>query len=502
MRQWGKVIKNRHECPYTKEPAMISSTATIAIALTFGAFMMTTSAVRRKAPGLDIFLVADRNVSAWEGAFSVASTWIWAPALFIAAQKAYQQGAAGLFWFTAPNVGCLILFAFVAPRIRNLFPKGYTFPQYISMRFDKKTHLLYLFNFFSLQVCSLAVQLIAGGALLSGFGGIPYPVAVLMLALIFTSYSLIDGLKTSIRTDLFQMVIIFGGILLLVPCAILRSGGLHTLSSGLSGVTGQFGNIFDPGVAYTFGITVTIGLFSGPFGDQQHWQRVFGFREGAVKKGYLMGAALFAIVPLSLGLLGFIGGAMPEAAPMVRAGVYNAQMVGMEVVHQLLPGWGGMVFLVMVICGLASTGDSALCAGGSLVAVDVYHRYIRPGADEKKLLQISRGAILAISILAVIIAFIPGITILALFLFYGTLRSSTFMPTLYLVFRKEVSSEGIFFGVLFAIAAGLPMYIAGETLSNVHLKVGANIFIIVVSFFVPFFMDKYGAKFLMKTKRI
>ena len=31
----------------------------------------------------DNYLVADRNVGFWQSGFSVAATWIWAPALFI-----------------------------------------------------------------------------------------------------------------------------------------------------------------------------------------------------------------------------------------------------------------------------------------------------------------------------------------------------------------------------------------------------------------------------------
>ena len=177
---------------------MISQILTFAIVATFGAGMLTASSVRRRTGSLERFLVADRSVGTLVGAMSVATTWIWAPALFLAAQKAFQQGIAGLMWFTVPNVGCLILFAFLASRIRKIFPKGYTLPEYIALRFDAKTHRIYLFSFLSLQVCSLGVQLIAGAALLNTMSGIPYVFGVVVLAVMFTSYSLIDGLRSSI----------------------------------------------------------------------------------------------------------------------------------------------------------------------------------------------------------------------------------------------------------------------------------------------------------------
>ncbi len=466
---------------------VLSQITALVILIGFGAamFMVSTTHRRFETLSLNRFLVADRSVGIWTGAMSVASTWIWAPALFIASQKAYQQGMPGLMWFTVPNVGSLILFAFLAPRIRALFPKGYTLPQYMATRFDSKTHIVYIFCFLALQICSMAVQLIAGGALLHAVGGIPYVPAALILALIFTSYSLIDGLQTSIKTDLIQMGIIILGMLILIPQAVNNGGGFSTICSGFAGFNGAFENLFDPHVAYSFGITVTIGLMSGPVGDQQHWQRAFAFRKDKVFHGYLLGAVIFAVVPLGMSLLGFLAAGNPDAAPAVHAGTLSAQQVGTEVIKTLLPPWGTAIFMMMILAGLASTGDSALCAGGSLVTVDIFRNYMNSDASDERLLWITRVAVVGTAAVAVGIALIPGVTILSLFLFYGTLRSATLMPTIIVLFSKTVSSWGIFWGILLAVAFGLPLYLLGQFSGNIHLKVGANIGILLISLALP-----------------
>lgn len=464
---------------------MMSPTAVLTMVGVFGAAMFVASAVYRRSRGLDLFLVADRAVGTFVGAMSVASTWIWAPALFIAAQKAFQEGLPGLMWFTVPNVACLVLFAFLATRIRRMFPSGYTLPEYVAARFDTRTHLIYLFCFLSLQVCSIAVQLIAGAAMLNAVGGVPYGVGVLALAAVFTSYSLIDGLESSIRTDLFQMIIVGGGIGVLVPMAVSAGGGVDTLVAGLGGFDGTYSSVFNAHVAYTFGITVTIGLMSGPVGDQMHWQRAFAFQQGKEFRGYLLGALIFAFVPITMGLLGFVAAGNHAAAPAVSAGTVAAQQVGPEVIRTLLPQWALVVFTVVILSGLASTGDSALCAGGSLLVVDIYRRYVNPRVSTKKALQFSRLAILGLAGVAILIALIPGITILKLFLFYGTLRSSTLMPTLVILFREKVAASGVFWGVALAVLFGLPVYLAGELLGIVHLKVAANIGIVAISLALP-----------------
>ena len=85
------------------------------------------------------FLVAERNVKWWLGATSIAASWIWAPALFISVQMAFQKGLPGIFWFTFPNIIALVLFIFLAPRIREKLPMGYTLPQWIKFRLDRKS---------------------------------------------------------------------------------------------------------------------------------------------------------------------------------------------------------------------------------------------------------------------------------------------------------------------------------------------------------------------------
>ena len=48
------------------------------------------------------FLVANREIGTFSGALSVAATWIWAPALFVSATKAYTSGIPGLFGLLFP----------------------------------------------------------------------------------------------------------------------------------------------------------------------------------------------------------------------------------------------------------------------------------------------------------------------------------------------------------------------------------------------------------------
>src|SRR5229473_5935509 len=158
----------------------------------------------------DGFLVASRNVGWLLGGFSIAASWIWAPALFVSVLMAYQKGLAGVFWFTAPNIVSLTIFALLAPRIRARLPEGYTLPEYVRYRLrSERVHRLYLFPYFFYQLMAVTVQLYAGGNLVSLLTGISLVNIMFVLSFIVLGYTMISGLKASIVTDFVQLGTIF-----------------------------------------------------------------------------------------------------------------------------------------------------------------------------------------------------------------------------------------------------------------------------------------------------
>ena len=232
------------------------------------------------------FLVAGRKVGWFIGGSSIAASWIWAPALFVSVQIAYEKGLAGIFWFTLPNIVALAIFAFLAPKIREKLPEGYTLPQYIKHKLQsERVHKIYLFPYFFYQLMAIVVQLFAGGSLVSLLTGIPLTTVMPILAAIALIYTLISGLEASIVTDFVQLAMIFVIGIIILPLTWSAAGGLSAISAGLGGIAG-IGNIFDPGVAFSFGIVTSIGLIAGAISDQQYWQRSFAIKKNQLVKCY------------------------------------------------------------------------------------------------------------------------------------------------------------------------------------------------------------------------
>lgn len=438
----------------------------------------------RRATSAESFHVADRRIGAPAAAMSIAATWIWAPSLFTSSEVAYTSGVPGFFWFLVPNVLCLLFFIPFAKRIRRQYPEGITLTGYMTEKYQSgKVKGIYSFQLGALAVLSTAVQLLAGGKTLSLLTGLPFWSMTFALALIAYSYSRFSGLKASVATDVVQLGIILLGGALLVSLGLQRAGGVDTVVKGLGSITGEFTSLTSASgieVLLSFGLPTAIGLISGPFGDQCFWQRAFSIRENRIGRSFFGAAILFALVPIFMGTIGFLAAGTGYQAS-------DPGMVNWEFVMSLLPSWVLVPFLFMIVSGLLSTVDSNLCAAASLTT----DWMTKEGSEN---IKVSRAVMLALLGVAILIANIPGLTVTHLFLFYGTLRASTLLPTVMTLLGKRLSANGVFAGVLVSLCVGLPVFAYGNIAGVAMAKTAGSLIAVLSSGVVALLASRKGAR--------
>lgn len=425
------------------------------------------------------FLLAHRKVGWVLGGFSIASSWIWAPALFVSVQVAYQQGLAGIFWFTLPNILALLIFAVFAPRIRARFPKGYTFTQYIRHRLESdRVHRVFLFPYLLYQVMAVVVQLFAGGSLLSLLTGIPLTTVMPILAIIVLIYTSISGFQASIITDFVQLGLIYIIGLIILPLAWNAAGGMSAISAGFHGVE-NIQSMFDPGVAFSFGIVTSIGLIAGSISDQSNWQRAFAVKEGQVIKAFIFGSVLFGLVPIGLSTLGFLG-ANPALSVVLPEGI-DASMIGVQTVATLLPFWAVSLFVLMLLAGLSSALDAGLSAASSLWVTDI----IKKPKNDAEAIRAARYSMVGITIVGLLISlaavYIPHFGLQQLWWVFNTIAACVMVPTVLSLYWNKLSEKGVFWGVLVSFVVGIPLFIYGNIINKPVWVVGATLFIVVIS---------------------
>ncbi len=429
------------------------------VLLAYAAFMVIlTMIVSDRSTSTNRFHVAGRNLGLVRGAMSIAATWVWAPALFTSAEQAYTNGLTGLLWFLVPNILCLLLFIPFAKRIRSQMPNGITLSGYMAERYNSgAVKKVYQFQLLAVAVLSTGVQLLAGAKILSLLTGWPFWAFTVLLAVIAFTYAQHSGIEASVLTDSMQMVLMLGSCALLVWMALSSDSGLTSLSNGLTGFDG--GQLSGWVIFLSFGLPTAIGLMSAPFGDQSFWQRAFSIKANSLGKAFCLGAALFLIVPLSMGALGLVAAGSGYVATDVG-------MVNLELVGHLFPQWATALILLMLLSGLLSTVDSNLCAVASLTT-DWQVTSKLKSADK---LRVSKVAMVILLIAGILISNIPSLTVTHLFLIYGTLRATTMLPTVLTLVGKRLSAKGMCGGIIASYVVGMPIFVAGTIQGNYWLK--------------------------------
>lgn len=453
---------------------------TLIVLLAYAAVMLGATVLMTKEEGnVERFCVGNRNIGWGVSALSIAATWIWAPALFTSTENAYTKGFAGLFWFLVPNVLCLILFIPFAKRIRQEMPEGITLSGYMYAKYGSASvRNIYLFQLGALSALSTGVQLLAGSKILSMLSGIPFVAMNVIMAVIAYSYSQFSGIRASILTDAIQMVFMLAASIGFVAFGVNNGGGMETLLTGLGGAAGDAGHLLSKRgweIFLGFGLPTTIGLLSGPFGDQCFWQRVFCVRKDRIGRAFLVGALLFGIVPLSMGILGFVGAGMGYA-------VQDAGVANFELISALFPAWAVIPFLFMIISGLLSTIDSNLCAVSSLTT-DIFREKTTGKSKLSMILLLAVG---------IAVANIPGLTVTHLFLMYGTLRASTLLPTVLTLRGVRLTPRGIVVGIVSAMAIGLPVFGYGNLKGIAICKTAGSLLTVILSGAVALAVSRRG----------
>ncbi|NJM14362.1 MAG: hypothetical protein HC896_02385 [Bacteroidales bacterium] len=187
----------------------------------------------------DLFL-GGKNLSWPAIGFSLFSTNVSPMMLIGFAGLAYSSGivAANFEWMAWPFL-MLLAMVFIPHYLSNNIS---TMPAFLNVRFGKGSHaFLSYYSLVSILVIWLGCSLYAGGLIISQVFAVQLWVAIVVTAVIATSYTALGGLAAVVRTDVFQSVIIIVGSVVLTYMAFRKIGNIENL---VNGVPGDFWTLF------------------------------------------------------------------------------------------------------------------------------------------------------------------------------------------------------------------------------------------------------------------
>lgn len=386
--------------------------------------------LRERTQKTDIvkFLVADRTVGGLIGSLSIAASWIWAPAIFVSSRVGYEWGYSGLVWFIIPNMLALVIFAPVAERLRNTLPEGYSYIEFLKGRggYLRETQLTVQLL---MQVVIYAIQLTAGADLLSKLTGAEYRSIALGMGIVPFTYTFFSGLRTSVFTDAIQYGVILtsaGLLLLAFPATFYAPDPRHF-------------SPLDHDLLTNFGLSSALGLLVAIFADHQQWQRAFSIRAESIARTYYTAACLHGVVTLILGTLGCL---------VYREGFQTSGRLELALFDFVQLHYSPVytaVFVILTLSALVSTLDSGLCAFSSLCLTEL--------TTGKPKINRGRRSMFILALLGIFLSqrHLPLVT---LWFIAGTIRLTTFFPTILSVLCKRYSPLVGTYSIIISLVVG------------------------------------------------
>ena len=110
--------------------------------------------------------------------------------------------------------------------------------------------------------------------------------------------------------------------------------------------------------------------------------------------------------------------------------------------------FAGML-LAAILAAVMSTADSQLLVSSSALAEDFYQQLLRPDATQGEIVMIGRIGVVALSVIALVLAFNPDSTVLGLVSYAWAGFGAAFGPALILsLFWKRMNRNGALAGIL------------------------------------------------------
>jgi sodium/proline symporter len=358
----------------------------------------------RRTHSLDDYILGGRKLGAVVTALSVGASDMSGWLLLGLPGAIYLSGLSEVWIGIGLVLGAYCNWLFVSKRLRiysQYANNSLTLPDYFENRFNDTTRVLRLVSAFVILLFFTfytASGLVGGAILFENSFGLQYSTALISGGLIIVGYTFIGGFLAVAWTDAVQAVLMFLALLVAPTVVILNSGGTDVVWEQMQAVNPQSTELFSNMTVIGFVSLIAWGL--GYFG-QPHILARFMAVENPQK---LVAARRIAMVWMVLVLFGSVATGLVGIAYFADNPLENPETVFIALSQQLFNPWVAGIIIAAVLSAIMSTVDSQLLVSSSVISEDFYRVFVRPQASEKELLMVSRGAVVAIALLAMVIA--------------------------------------------------------------------------------------------------
>ncbi|MFT7243145.1 MAG: sodium/proline symporter [Candidatus Azotimanducaceae bacterium] len=433
-------------------------------------------AYRKSTSDVSEYMLGGRNLHPAVGALSAGASDMSGWMLMGLPGAIYVAGFSAGWIAVGLVIGAYFNYLLVAPRLRvytELADDAITIPDFLEKRFKDSSHALRIISsvvivvFFTLYTSS---GVVAGGKLFEASFGLSYELGLFLTAGVVVAYTLFGGFLAVSLTDFVQGCIMFIALIMVPAVALSMMGGVEAVSMAVSEVDSSM-------LSWTSGLTA-LGLISslswglGYFGQPHIIVRFMAIRSLAdIAKARRIGMSWMIVTVIGAVSTGIVGLAYVTSTDATLEDPETVFIFLSQVLfNPLVAGF----LLAAILAAIMSTISSQLLVSSSSLTEDFYKTFVHRSASQKELVLIGRLSVLAVSVVAIILAFDRSTSILSLVSNAWAGFGAAFGPIILLsLFWRRFNRDGALAGmitgavtVLFWIYA--PLEIAGKSLPE-HL---------------------------------
>lgn len=381
------------------------------------------------------------GLSLFMGFFSAGTFVVWG-------SIAYSYGMVSIIIQLTMAVAGYAVGTWIAPRWHRTH--SLTAAEYITGRLGVKTQKTYTYIFLAVSVFTTGSFLYPVAKIVEVTTGIPLTTAIFALGAFSMVYVALGGLRGVVVTDVLQFVILFAAVVIAVPLAFDKIGGVGTFFEKVpEGFFELFEGEYTPGFVTAFAI-YNMFFLGGNWAYVQRYTSVKTERDSR-KTGWLFGV-LYTISPILWMLI-----------PMIYR-VYNPSLSGLEnegayllMCKEAMPDGllglmlGGMIFAT------ASSLNATLNISAGVVTNDIFKR-MRPDASEKTLMNVARISTWGFGIMAIIVALLirsMGGIVNVVISVAALTGVPVYLPVIWSLFSKRQTARTILSATFISLAINL-----------------------------------------------
>jgi len=407
------------------------------------------------------FLAADRNMGIVRTAGSGAATDLGGGFSIAMGGLGFSLGISGSWLIGVSALSAVLAALLMAPKIKRWSDrvKGLTTGDLFESRFDKRAGLMAAIAIGLSWWTFVGGQVIAGAKLVSVTIGLSVTATIIIAGAIILVYTAMGGLKGVITLDVYQLVVLtVGVIVILVPLGLKEVGGYGALMERLAADPETASLTKWGGIDWKTATGWFLSIFPVWFISIATFQRVIAAKDESTAKWgmFLVGIPIeWPIFAIGTTLVGLI-------ARVLLPGLADPELATPMMIMTILPlGLSGLV-IAAYLAAVLSTADSCLIGSVAIFTNDIYRKIINPEATDQQLMKVNRLAVLVFGALAIGLAYkIPRIIDLVLYAYtFGA--AGLFFPMLALLFWPRATATGAFWSILLGGGSALVWSLMGD----------------------------------------